>query len=108
MVVGTPGRVCQMIGKSAKFRELLGRVGVLVMDEADRLMGEKQLPIIKQILREMVDLKQILLATATIDENFEGKKLQKLLNTKIDFVKHSTFTGKKTVSTLIHNYIFTP
>lgn len=26
----------------------------------------------------------------------------------IDFVKHSTFKGKKTVSTLIQNYIFTP
>ncbi len=97
-----------MIGKSGKFRELLGRVGVLVMDEADRLMEDKQLPIIKQILKQMVDVKQILLATATIDENFEGKKLQKLLNTQIDFVKHSTFTGKKTVSTLIQNYIFTP
>ena len=56
----------------------------------------------------MPSVKQFLLATATIDENFEGKRLQKLLNTKIDFVKHSTFKGKKTVDTLIQNYIFTP
>jgi superfamily II DNA/RNA helicase len=60
------------------------------------------------ILKEMPDIRQILLATATIDENFEGKRLQNLLNVKIDFVKHSTFKGKKTVNTLIQNYIFTP
>jgi len=48
------------------------------------------------------------LATATIDENFEGIRLQKLLNVKIDFVKHSTFNGKKTVSALIQKYVFTP
>jgi superfamily II DNA/RNA helicase len=71
-------------------------------------MESKQLPIMQAILKEMPDIKQILLATATIDENFEGKRLQKLLNTKIDFVKHSTFRGKKTVDTLIQNYIFTP
>lgn len=60
------------------------------------------------IVKNIAEVKQILLATATIDENFEGKKLQRLLNTKVDFVKHSTFKGKKTVDTLIQSFIFTP
>ena len=52
----------------------------------------------------------MVLATATIDENFEGKKLQKLLKVNIDFVKHSTYSGIKTVSSacLTQNFIFSP
>ena len=60
------------------------------------------------IIKEIPSIKQILLATATIDDNFEGNRLQKLLHTKVDFVKHSTYNGKKTVDTLIQKYIFTP
>lgn len=97
-----------MLEKNSKFNEEIKRVEVLIMDQADRLLEAKQLPIMQAIVKNIPDVKQILLATATIDENFEGKRLQKLLNTKIDFVKHSTFKGKKTVDTLIQNYIFTP
>jgi superfamily II DNA/RNA helicase len=61
----------------------------------------------QSIVQAMPALRQALLATATIDENFEGKRLKQLLNVKLDFVKFSTFQGKKTVSTLIQNYIFT-
>ncbi len=61
----------------------------------------------QSIVQAMPSLRQTLLATATIDENFEGKRLKQLLNIKLDFVKFSTFEGKKTVSTLIQNYIFT-
>lgn len=62
----------------------------------------------KKIIQQMPQIKQFLLATATIDENFEGNRLKKVLNVKIDFVKHSTYEGKKTVNTLIQSYIFTP
>jgi len=37
------------------------------MDEADRLLEAKQLPVMQQIIKQMPDIKQILLATATID-----------------------------------------
>lgn len=40
------------------------------MDEADRLLEAKQLPIMQAIVKNIPDVKQILLATATIDENF--------------------------------------
>lgn len=96
-----------MLTKSEKLVEELKRVEVLVLDEADRLFEEKLLPSMRSIVEAMPGVRQALLATATIDENFEGKRLKQLLNIKLDFVKFSTFEGKKTVNTLIQNYIFT-
>ena len=87
--------------------EQLKVVEVLVLDEADRLLEERLLPHMLKITQAMPQLKQALLATATIDEQFEGKRLCRLLGLKLSFEKHSTFSGKKTVSTLIQNYIFT-
>jgi superfamily II DNA/RNA helicase len=49
---------------------------VLVLDEADRLFEERLLPKMRSITEQMSSLKQVLLATATIDEHFEGAKLQ--------------------------------
>ena len=83
------------------------RAEVLVLDEADRMFEEKNMPNMMTIIKSMKGLKQILLATATIDENFEGKKLQSVLHTNIDFIKFSTFQGKKTSDTLTQSYIFT-
>lgn len=40
---------------------------MLVLDEADRLFEERLLPSMKTIVKSMPDLKQIMLATATID-----------------------------------------
>ena len=81
---------------------------MLVLDEADRLFETRLLPNMQNIVKAMPSLRQVLLATATIDEQFEGKKLKKMLGVNLDFIKHSTYTGKKTVSTLTQNFIFTP
>lgn len=43
------------------------RVEVLVLDEADRLFEERLLPKMKSIVGSMPSLRQVLLATATID-----------------------------------------
>lgn len=59
-----------MITRSEKLREELARVEVLVLDEADRLFEEKLLPSMRSIIAAMPALRQALLATATIDENF--------------------------------------
>ena len=91
VVVATPGRLAEMLTKSEKLLEELKRVEVLVLDEADRLFEEKLLPNMQSIVQAMPALRQALLATATIDENFEGKRLKQLLNVKLDFVKFSTF-----------------
>ena len=64
----------------------------------------------KKIVKAAKNINQIVLATATIDENFQGKRLQGLLQTDIKFVKYSTYDGIKTVSAanLTQYYIFTP
>lgn len=46
------------------------RVEILVLDEADRLFEEKMMPNMRTIIKSMPALRQALLATATIDENF--------------------------------------
>lgn len=56
-----------MLGKSEKLVEEFKRVEVLVLDEADRLFEEKMLPNMKTIIQAMPNLRQTLLATATID-----------------------------------------
>ena len=53
---------------------------MIVLDEADRLFEETLLPDMKNILSNIDEIKQIVLATATIDENFEAKTLKNLLN----------------------------
>jgi ATP-dependent RNA helicase DDX49/DBP8 len=70
VVIATPGRLAELIGKSEKLVEELKRVEVLVLDEADRLFEEHLLPNMQRIIQAMPSLRQALLATATIDENF--------------------------------------
>lgn len=63
----------------------------------------------KQIVEKLPELKQIVLATATIDNNFEAKRLKQLLNRPdINFVKYSTYDKVKTVATLVQKYILVP
>jgi superfamily II DNA/RNA helicase len=66
-VVGTPGRLAEMLDKSPKFVEEMQRVEVLVLDEADRLFEERLLPQMRKIIKAMPSLGQAMLATATID-----------------------------------------
>ena len=109
IVVGTPGRLAEMLGKSEKFVEEMKRVEVLVLDEADRLFEERLLAPMRKIIQAMSSLRQALLATATIDDQFEGKRLKELLNIDLEFEKHSTYSGgAKTVSILTQNFIFSP
>ena len=83
---------------------------MIVLDEADRLFEETLLPDMKNILSNIDEIKQIVLATATIDENFEAKTLKNLLNIEVNFLKHSTYEGVKTVSSnrLTQSYILSP
>lgn len=70
VVVGTPGRISYMMEESEKLKECLERVEMMVLDEADRLFEESLLPCMQAIVHNMPDIKQVVLATATIDENF--------------------------------------
>lgn len=70
IVIGTPGRLVDMLARCEKFREDIGRAEMLVLDEADRLFEESLIGEMRGIVGVMGGLRQIVLATATIDENF--------------------------------------
>lgn len=110
IVIGTPGRMKHMLEQCPKFAEDIQRAEIMVLDEADRLFEESLLDEMKDILKAANSINQFVLATATIDENFEGNKLQKLLGTNLHLTKYSTYEGIKTVSAanLEQKFVFTP
>ena len=66
IVIATPGRLCDFLDR--KLIEL-GNVGVLVLDEADRMLDMGFLPALKQILRYIPQDRQTLLFSATIEKS---------------------------------------
>ena len=69
ILVATPGRLVDLIGKgSAKLSE----VGVLVLDEADRMLDMGFLPDVRKIVAQTPADCQTLLFSATLDEKAVG------------------------------------
>jgi len=66
IVIATPGRLCDFLER--KLIEL-DSVGVLVLDEADRMLDMGFLPALKQILRQIPERRQTLLFSATIEQS---------------------------------------
>jgi ATP-dependent RNA helicase RhlE len=66
IVIATPGRLCDFLDR--RLIEL-GRVGVLVLDEADRMLDMGFLPALKQILQHVPERRQTLLFSATIEKS---------------------------------------
>jgi len=66
IVIATPGRLCDFLDR--KLIEL-GNVGVLVLDEADRMLDMGFLPALKQILKHIPQRRQTLLFSATIEKS---------------------------------------
>src|SRR5215831_1120350 len=66
IVIATPGRLCDFLD-----RKLIGldTVGVLVLDEADRMLDMGFLPALKQILKHIPQRRQTLLFSATIEKS---------------------------------------
>lgn len=62
MVVGTPGRMLDMIGKRALKTE---HVGMLVMDETDELLGRGFLDQIREIIISLPTTIQIVVSSCT-------------------------------------------
>lgn len=69
-----------MLQKNEKFKQYMQNCGVVVLDEADRLFEDTLLVMMREIIGQLPELKQIVLATATIDNKFEAKRLKELLN----------------------------
>jgi ATP-dependent RNA helicase RhlE len=66
IVIATPGRLCDFLDR--KLVEL-GGVGVLVLDEADRMLDMGFLPALAQILKQIPQPRQTLLFSATIEKS---------------------------------------
>ena len=66
IVIATPGRLCDFLDR--KLIDL-GNVGILVLDEADRMLDMGFLPALKQILQRIPERRQTLLFSATIEKS---------------------------------------
>jgi len=66
IVIATPGRLCDFLDRKLI---ALGNVGVLVLDEADRMLDMGFLPALKQILKHIPERRQTLLFSATIEKS---------------------------------------
>ena len=82
VVIGTPGRILDMIMKGAIDIETLQ---VLVLDEADELLSEGFIVQIKNIIGSITDKTQIGLFSATMDTNF-FKLTEKFLRNPINIL----------------------
>ena len=70
IIIGTPGRLLDLYDQ---WRRNLGDIGILVIDEADRLFDMGFLPDIKKILRKMppATARQTMLFSATLNASRE-------------------------------------
>ena len=66
IVIGTPGRIIDHLDKRTLS---LGSVGILVLDEADRMLDMGFAPQLKRILQSVPDKRQTMLFSATMPEN---------------------------------------
>jgi translation initiation factor 4A len=82
VVIGTPGRVLDMINKEAINIETLR---LLVCDEADELLSEGFISQIKQIIGSITEKTQIALFSATMDASF-FKLTEKFLRNPINIL----------------------
>jgi superfamily II DNA/RNA helicase len=64
LVVGSPGRVGELI---AKGKLKTKNVGSIVIDEADRLLSDESLPSIEAIIRAAPTSRQLIFASATVE-----------------------------------------
>ena len=82
VVIGTPGRVLDMINKEAIN---IKTIRLLVCDEADELLSEGFISQIKQIIGSITENTQIALFSATMDANF-FKLTEKFLRNPINIL----------------------
>ena len=82
VVIGTPGRVLDMINKEAIN---INTIRLLVCDEADELLSEGFMSQIKQIIGSITEQTQIALFSATMDASF-FKLTEKFLRNPINIL----------------------
>lgn len=99
VVVGTPGRVLDLIDRTAL---QLAQVGVVVLDEADRMLDIGFRPDIEKILRRCPQSRQTLLFSATIPPPVRRLAERYMLNPEV-----LDFSPKELAVETIDQYYFT-
>ncbi|KAI9496233.1 P-loop containing nucleoside triphosphate hydrolase protein [Zychaea mexicana] len=100
IVVGTPGRLNDMLESRAHFRKMVATTQVLVLDEADQLvdMGFKQE--VERILKHLPKQdRQTMLFSATLSDEIRGSIGKFALSPKYDLIDT---VGEEDVNTHLH------
>ncbi len=101
ILVATPGRLLDLIGQGEVDLE---DVGVLVLDEADRMLDMGFLPDVKRVLRHLPGKKQTLLFSATIPD-----AIRKLADDLLDNPESIAVTpSAKTADDVVQKLHFVP
>ena len=99
VVVGTPGRVLDHIGRGTL---LLNDISTVVLDEADRMLDIGFRPDIEKILRRCPATRQTLLLSATLPP-----QVQRLATRYMNKPKNLNFSPKEITVDTIDQYYFT-
>jgi superfamily II DNA/RNA helicase len=98
VVVATPGRLIDLLERA----ELdLDEIGILVIDEADRMADMGFLPQVEWILRKVPPNRQTLLFSATLDREVDVL-VRRYMN---DPVRHEVVSETQTVDEMTHRFL---
>jgi superfamily II DNA/RNA helicase len=98
VVVATPGRLIDLLDRD----ELdLDEIGILVIDEADRMADMGFLPQVEWILRKVPTKRQTLLFSATLDREVDVL-VRRYMN---DPVRHEVVSETQTVDEMTHRFL---
>ncbi|KXN68693.1 P-loop containing nucleoside triphosphate hydrolase protein, partial [Conidiobolus coronatus NRRL 28638] len=105
LVVGTPGRVLDLITSSQIFRHQLQSCKTLILDECDQLLTDPFLPTTKSIIKNINNKTKLMLFSAT-----ESKKLKTELGIKEENFKIINLKDSEEVdkSRIIFEYLVAP
>jgi superfamily II DNA/RNA helicase len=96
-IVACPGRLEDLISQRAVD---LGNVGVVVLDEADRMVDMGFLPAVRRILEQTPPRRQMLLFSATL-----GKEVESLVRSyQSNPVRHDVVADEATLSDVAHHF----
>jgi superfamily II DNA/RNA helicase len=98
IAVATPGRLIDLLERNEMD---LDDIGILVVDEADRMADMGFLPQVEWLLRRIPDNRQTLLFSATLDREVDVLVRRYMR----DPVKHEVVSDTQTVDEMVHRFL---